>query len=324
MEKAPEKIDPTSPKATAGQEKIEHLAEMPEKWQALREEVLEKIENKIDGLDIERVCEFLWSQNLPVSEFRFFDEEDIPKLQKIFGKILDVRNDLAGGHAGTYLSGLDLILIPRDRVLGSVNGSVFEEGLLIHEQAHAANLYEQYAKTNTMQYRPRQGFDLNNVHFRKYNEAGELETSKERIPWGNFLEEGFADMKRGDYIKQNISATMREKVHQRNKGTDWKTFSGSTYEVSDKYVFLLSSGEALGCASSAIAATGLEMLFKKQPKLMNVMFEARSDIKQLREIPKLINAIKPGLYFEIQKCGTSQDEFIRVQNIIKEAIENSK
>ena len=47
---------------------------------------------------------------------------------------------------------------------------------------------------------------------------------------------------------------------------------------------------------------------------------ARNDIEKLREIPKLINEIKPGLYLEIQKCDYTIEDFARVQNIIRQAV----
>ncbi len=75
---------------------------------------------------------------------------------------------------------------------------------------------------------------------------------------------------------------------------------------------------------SSIAAVGLEMLCEKEPKLRQVLIEARNDLEKLREIPKLINAIQPSLYMEIQKCAYEAEDFARVQNIIKEAIDNSK
>lgn len=107
----------------------------------------------------------------------------------------------------------------------------------------------------------------------------------------------------------------------REDDNDWQ------YDMAEKY--LLIEGNSAGqmyinYPNPAVAATGLEMLCEKIPTLRQTLIEARSDVEKLREIPKLINAIKPGLYMEIQKCDYSHEEFLRVQNTIKEALENSE
>ncbi len=290
-------------------ERVERLAEMPEVCRVLREKILENFESKTDGLDIERASEFMWSQNLPVSEFVFFDEEDALKLQELFGNTYTV----AHVPGGTYLMELDLILIRRERDLEKFNDSTFEEGKLIHEMVHAGNSYDEYVEGEKYPLRPRSGFVL-------------VETRKE-TPWGWFLEEGFADMMRGEYVGKNRKVQIPEKELEEKE-------KKSLYEgVSSKYVFMLPEKENalikdgsvhIGFIQSSIAAVGLEMLCEKEPKLRQVLIESRSDIEKLREIPKLINAIKPGLYMEIQKCAYQAKEFARVQKIIKEAIENSK
>jgi len=293
-------------------QKVERLPEMPKIGQILREKILENIENKTDGLDIERVCEFMWSKNLPVSDFVFFDVEDIPKLQEILGEKIDVRS-LVSDAGGAYLPTLDLILIARDREKEKINGLVYSEKVLIHEQTHAANSYDKYTKTEEGVYRPRSGFII---------------MRGEKLLRGCFLEEALAEMQSGDYFEQNISPKIKKNIQQLYRDRKFVSLRAAFEllgcEVSEKYFDVIDNGESFGWSPAAIAATGLEMLCRKQPKLKEIIIEARSDIEKLREIPKLINDIKPGLYTEIQKCEYTAEDFIRVQNIIKEAIEDSK
>jgi hypothetical protein len=310
MEKAPQKT-----------ERVEHLKEMPKDWRILREKILNNFESKTDGLDIERVKDFMKERNLPIKDFILFDMEDVPKLQEIFGEN-DIR--VITGVSGIYLSMLDMIFMRRDREMERVNGSVYGEGNLVHEMNHAANVYNTYSKKGEVVTRPRSGFVVLNTHFRAYN-GKKVEKKEKQSPWGYFLEEGFADLQRGDYIEKNISAVIKEKRNRLSAmANEYETQSGSVYQESKKYLAFMKDGETIGAPFTSIAATGIEMLCEKIPNLGQVLIEARSDIEKLREIPRLINAIKPGLYLEIQKCGYSQDEFIRVQNIIKEAIQNSK
>jgi hypothetical protein len=219
---------------------------------------------------------------------------------------------------------LDLAFIRRDREREKVNGSVYSEGIILHELIHSAYKYKQYVKDDNKISSPRIGFGLTR------NEKNER--NREKYPWGNFLEEGFAEFMKCEYAEKNIDGETNKNLDKkiREMGFDPATFlmlwastkSGERYEVSRKYWSI--EKDKLEWGTSSLCAEGLEILCEKIPELRQVMIEARSDINKLREIPKLINAIKPGLYTEIQKCEYTAEDFIRVQNIIKEAIEDSK
>jgi hypothetical protein len=298
--------------------KVERLNEMPEDWRILREK-LKNFESKTDGLNIKRVKDFMKERGLPIKDFVLYDEEDILNFREIFGE-----NDasLITSVGGIYLAMLDIILVRRERALELVNGPIYEEGKLVHEMNHAANRYDTYVKKGEVVTRPRSGFVVLNTHFREYN-GENVEKKENQSPWGYFLEEGFADLQRGDYVEQNISADMKEKRNSLTTVTnEYKTLSGVVYRESEKYLSVMKDNKTVGSPFTAVAATGLEMLCEKQPNLKQVLIEARSDIEKLREVSRLINEIKPGLYAEIQKCGFSEEEFARVQNIIKEAIKN--
>jgi hypothetical protein len=305
MEQPPKKI-----------QKVERLPEMPKDWQILREK-LKKIESKTDGLDIERVKDFMKERGLPIKDFILYDEEDIPKFQEIFG---EDGTRIIAAVSGIYLSMLDIILVRRDRAMELVNGTVYEEGKLVHEMNHSANRHNAYIKKGEVVTRPRSGFVVLNTHFRE--STGEKK--EKQSPWGYFLEEGFVDLQRGDYEEQYIPAHIKEKRDSLTTTTnEYKTLSGVVYRESKKYLAIMKDDKTIGSPFTSIAATGIEMLCEKIPNFKQVLVEARSDIEKLREIPRLINAIKPGLYTEIQKCDLSEEDFARVQNIIKEAIQSS-
>ena len=291
MEQLPQKI----PKA-------ERLAEMPEEWRVLREKILNNFESKTDGLNIERVKDFMKERNLPVTDFVFFEEKDIPALKEIFANVRGADSFFVGNR-GRYISEINLLFVRREEENEKVNGTIFTEGLLVHELVHSTSQYVQYIKKDDEIFVPRAGFGF------KYQQL-------DGVFFGGLLEEGFADLLRGDYIEQNITNENREKIAKERPNT----FDDYGFDVADKYMYFTKN--SVGMVSTSIAATALEMLCKKEPKLKEVLIEARSDIKKLREIPKLINAIKPGLYLDIQKCEYSVEDFTRVQNIIKEAINN--
>jgi len=304
MEQPPQKI-----------EKVERLKEMPKSWLALRERILDNFESKTDGLDIESVAEFMWSQGLPVTDSIFFYEEDIPQLNKTLEGFFSVEEYPSVVHRGMYLQELDLIFIERSRELENLNGPVVSEGAFVHELAHAGNGYEEYAKRKAGIMRSRGGF-------------GVLRSDQEDFPWGWFLEEGFAEMIRGEYMEKNRQPKELKKLCEVMKEYGISVRSGMTagfspdYEIAVKYAYLDSTGD-IGHAEGSIAAMSLEMLCEKEPKLRQTLIEARSDVLKLKEIPKLINAIKPGLYVKIQKCDSTFEDFLRVKNIIKEVIQNN-
>jgi hypothetical protein len=301
--------------------KVERLNEMPEEWRALREKILENFESKTDGLDIERVKDFMKERGLPITDFVIFDDEDLSDLQDLFGD-KKIPFEWISKYDALYLPGYNLVFVHRRRELEKINGTVYTEGQFVHEEGHAAGNPE-YFKIKNRFARPRSGFGL--------NRDGENY-------WGQFLEEGFADMLRGEYMKKNLPSEHKEKIlkelenkkipvhsgaiHNDVSGVENKTSSKFTYDVSIKYLHI-NEKTNLDYRTPSVAATGLEMLCEKQPKLKEVLFEARTDIEKLREIPRLINEIKPGLYLEIQKCLRTYEDFSRVQNIIKEAIQNS-
>jgi len=309
MEQQPEKI-----------KRVERHDKMPKGFEFLRAQIIEACKSRSEGLDIERAREFIRSKKLPVRDFVIIEDEDIPQLQKLFRGLYDMNRFIGGKVKGAYISELDLIIVHRDRTMEKQNGSMETEGNLVHELAHGGHAYSQYAETTDSLFRPRSGFNL------PYNQENQ------GFAWGYFLEEGFADMMRGEYSEKNLPTEMKEKIQKEfeneeievNRDAVSEHFSGIDIEIDVKYLNLDPEGY-VSYPLSAIAATGLQMLCKKQPKLKEVLIEARTDIEKLREIPRLINEIKPGLYSEIQKNALyNKADFARVQNIIKEAIQKSK
>jgi hypothetical protein len=254
-------------------------------------------------------------RGLPITVFLVFENGDIAKLRELLGQ--DSYLLPKKPFEAIHIPEIDIVIVQRDRENEKTNGSTYTEGILTHELSHGVNQCSQYLKRDNTIESSRSGFAF------RLNKD---------FPWGWFLEEGFADMIRGEYIEQNITDETSKKLNNiiSKLGFDPETFfsltaeteSGLKFELVRKYYVI--TQQQIGNASSSIAATGLEMLCEKETKLRQTLIEARTNIEKLREIPKLINAIKPGLYMEIQKCGYSEDEFARVQNIIKEAIQNSK
>ena len=138
---------------------IKRRKEMPQDWQDLREKVLENFKSRTEGLDLERVAEFVWSHNLPVSDFILLYEEDIPELELLLEGmpgLSEINNDFCG----RFLPEIDLIFIKRDSKMEKINGPIYGEGQIIHEQVHASAERVEYIETEDFVDQPRSGFVL--------------------------------------------------------------------------------------------------------------------------------------------------------------------
>jgi hypothetical protein len=82
-------------------EKVEHLAEIPEDWRLLRANILETFgEGKTDGLNIERVKDFIKERNLPATDFVIVEDSDISQLQEMFGARYKVSDSFINNALG--------------------------------------------------------------------------------------------------------------------------------------------------------------------------------------------------------------------------------
>jgi len=320
--------------------KVERLNEMPEEWRILRAEILKKFgERKTEGLDIGRVKDFMKECGLPVIDLVMIENEDIPQLSQILKKKYpDSDANFSEEVLGRYFSEMELCFIRRKRNNEKDNGAIRTESTLIHELIHGASKYASlYIKSDEGYTNARIGFFVDNTHLTRKEENKTDQKENKKAPWGEFLEEGFASMIEGEYTQRYMPEKTREELDKNfiklgfsPKNThdtvriNFHAGIGYGYSVSEKFLFLDPTQEdGLSWSVASIAATGLEMLCEKEPKLRQVLIEARNDISKLREIPRLINAIQPGLYMKIQKCDYDAKDFARVQNIIKEAIKNS-
>jgi len=322
MEQLPQKIN-----------KAEHLAEMPAFFEHVRENVLNNFESRTEGLDIERINGFMRERGLNSGDIIFFYDEDLPKLKELF--VFSDIGIFSESYPGKYFTELDIVLVRRDRESEKLNGSAISEGNAVHEMAHSANSFKEYTAVQQDVTRLRHGFTTKKIS-QKSDGSPFLVKAEGQDPcaaWrGVFLEEAFAEMCRGEYLDAYILPETQEEIAEladmrmltlRDKNEiSFGREKGKICRIGLKYASL-TQGDSISINIPSIGATALEKLCKKVPELRQCLMKARTDIESLREIPKLIEKVKPGLYGEIQKCGYSQDEFIRVQNIIKEAIQSS-
>ncbi len=305
--------------------KADIAEEMPRDWQQLRKEILRRVPSKIEGLNIARVQAFF--ENFPglkLNEYVVFDEEDLPKLRELLLPTKMLKKDSFSEsegfqEIGRFIPAINLSFIKRRKDLEEANGALITERTFVHELAHSSSEYTKYIKTAPHERRvPRLGF------------AVDTGTSVR----GSFLEEGFAEMMAGQYNAEYATEEQKLDVLRKTefgvgmfskaiitveKGTG--EYPDNSFYIPAKYLFKRpESQHEFSLFDSAPAAFGLELLREKNEELYPALLSARHDIESLRDVAKIINGIKPGLYSVLQKFKYTQDDFVRgLKYIIEEA-----
>ncbi|MCX6719139.1 MAG: hypothetical protein NTZ38_02060, partial [Candidatus Taylorbacteria bacterium] len=159
---------------------MEKVFEMPPGFELVKNRLLVEFPiEHIEGIiNTKRVENFIRQEGLEIKPFIVFDRKDLQKVRDIVGNTGLLRSIFNNGESGLYSPEMDLVLIVRDEDYEKSSGTIYTEGLLAHELAHASSMYQGYVTTNYVSYyTPRVGFCL----------------PQNEVPWGWLLEEGWAD-----------------------------------------------------------------------------------------------------------------------------------
>ena len=129
---------------------------------------------------------------------------------------------------------------------------------------------------------------------------------------GLMLEEGWADMQYAEYVKtsrpEKKDSLVRELGADMEKLIPFTIPEVGTIEVPVKYIYL-DEEYSPNVRATSLAGYALELLCKKNPKIKPLLFEARNSVQALRDLAKEIDAIRPGLYEELQSGEYSIKSF---------------
>jgi len=273
--------------------------ERPWQWEDIRRELLEKIPSHTEGLDLERIDNFLRSKGLDLKAKIFYQKKDIPEIKKLakgFAGKRDFDND------GFYNKELDIAFIRRSSKMEKLNGTIFTEKVAIHEEVHASAGFEMYVDVNGQKRSPRIGNLLRL-------------TGKDRacIFRGGFIEEGLSEMLANEYYVAYMEPRHRQEMLDYGSGSlslNVICDRGETdYPLPLKHsVFVKSKNEKfLDGSFNDIQAFGIELLCKKSPGFDQTLLLARTKIEYLRMIPKMINNLSDGLYPRLAQTTYDQD-----------------
>ncbi|MBU1500072.1 hypothetical protein KKE48_04360 [Patescibacteria group bacterium] len=281
---------------------MDKVSEMPPAFESVKDRLFREFPKKrIEGINTERVEDFIRQEGLEIKPYIIFDREDLPRVRDIVGSTGLLRSIFKNGECGLYSPEMDMVLVTRDRDYEKSSGSIYTEGLLVHELAHASSVYQGYVTADYKGfYTPRVGFCL----------------PQNQVAWGWLLEEGWADIHRADYFAQNASEEEKQKLEEALRfGTigmedtvPITTPAGETLPLPAKYLYITPDGKPT-TKSSSYAGYALELLCKSNPAMQNLLIEGRSSVDGLRKLVQAFEKIMPGLYKKLQTGEYSEASF---------------
>ena len=262
--------------------------------------LMEFPKEKCEGLNLNRVEDYIQSQGLLLGNYILFEESDLAKIGEIIGRIgLDTSHLFMIDSNEVYCSGvyvpiIDLAFIRRDNNLEKTNGPIYTESVVVHELAHASAVVNQYVVKGKEYGVPSSGFVQPNEINSKNN-------------WGQFLEEGFAELLQAEYYAANISQLEKDRlidnqVYYAPLGMDIlaedRSARGVTW-IPIKYRRLDAQGRPTFSVSSP-CGYGLELICRQYPALRDLIVQSRKSNKAISQIAQTLNNINPGLYTMLQ------------------------
>jgi hypothetical protein len=282
---------------------MEKITEIPRDFKTIKNKLLREFPKEdLEGINIKKVERYIESEGLTVKPYVVFYRDELPKIKQIEGESRLLRDGLDKGECGLYSPEMDMGLIVRDKEYEESNGTIFTEGMIVHELAHASSMHQSYITTDNISfYTPRVGFCL----------------PQNKTPWGWVLEEGWADMHRANYVSKNASELERQKVFDslhfgelNMEDTLPITIqqTGKILPIPVKYVYITPEGIP-SIKSSSFAAYAIEILCKNNPNIKPLLKEARFSVDGLRKLSKELGKDIPEFYKEFHTKTYSENDF---------------
>jgi hypothetical protein len=272
------------------------------KFNGVREQIFEKFPSNFEGLDMDRVYNFFDKFGLHKASLVVINKKQKHELMEFMQNATGAEAN-EREHLGYYKSLLDTAFIFRDDILEQDNGAEFTESIIVHELAHGSSEHMDISafvdsSTNSLvAERARIGQAMT---FPQPANAGVQSTT------GLFLEEGFADYMRGLYISGELGLPEGFIKNNIRSIKRWRR-SEHVMPVLPKYVY--KTGEEFSAIPSSAAATALELLTDKDPRLFPAMLDARKEVDGLRAVAARIDTIEPALYKKLRDNFNHENEF---------------
>lgn len=277
-----------------------------------RNRITENLPRDAEGLNINRVESFLKKHGFDVGVFSIINEENRDSLENILKKYqLMPKLGSCNGQSITHL-GWSYVL--RQPELEAQNGVGYTESLLVHELGHMTGAKYITAAVPSSNSKIFMGTNI------EYSRAGMVINNNAR-PEGLFFEEAFASLLQYKYITEELGL----ENGFGNIGTfeiglnDVCVASG----VPAKYLLKSANGRYEVFDIPILAAATFETLEVQCPGIIDLLFNARSDITSMRALAISLNNLEHGLYRKLRKLTYTVEDFAKgytlVQNISTDA-----
>jgi len=274
--------------------------EKAEKCKIFKKQLLETYPKERNAdLNLERAEGFIKGYGLEVGDYIIVNDEELDVIWKQGISMGVLAEEDRSNWNGSYFLGLDLVMVRRDPKMERLNGKIFTEGILVHELAHeSAKIF----------INPGKSYVYTRMGFRCSYGGG----------WGGFLEEGFAELFRGNYKEKYLTKEQKRKLSSsiRNlsaRGNDEK--QQNKEEMAEvissvlKYFDLVTENRA-EINKTSLASSAIELLMLVDRRLFSILVEARTSIEGFKKLAIRLNRIKPNLYVYLQKGDLSEKSFM--------------
>lgn len=278
---------------------------------------LQELPNHTENLNLERINGFLQGHGIEPTPFHVIEEDELPVLGDLYKQTLTdsglgglydpsdfdpKKNTKKGWHDA--LTGQTFVV--RNHMREIENGPEFTESIIVHEQFHAASEHDDMVIAH----------DENGqvIHAAKTRVGlmlpdKNLTFGKGRKAPNYFLEEAAASYFEGQYKKEFKPSVLKRLLDKEDR-------FGMPYEYAN-----FNGGEVVDQNGYGTAGYALDLMIEAKPELLDAVVESRKSAQGLRDVARIINDIKPGLYSALSRIDPTlfhEENLIVVMAAIKD------
>jgi hypothetical protein len=288
-----------------------------------------------------RIKERFAEDGLEISPIFIIDHDTHEEAQRVLGAYHNSR-EMENCGAGGYSD--DRALVDDDPTgtghIRETFGTQVSLGTAIHEAAHStAREHVDVVSSKVVEQKIGDTVVRNRVfsslgHIGGFNKYRQNE--KEIGLVGSFWEEAFADLTR---VRYSMELGVEPRLHRamassRSDSLTYISESADPAEAPEGNTVLpdrfataisddgISDGLEIAVSTPAFAGYGLELLDAKVPGLFKEMQASRNNPSRQREVIKIINGVRPGLYRELRDLPYSPEGFRKGLEAIQIAVGN--
>lgn len=279
----------------------------------LRQRILAEIPQNREGINTERVENFMQEKGHDITPYMIINQEHLPQFFAIARELFpDYEQDVEDTN-GFYNAPLQLVVVIRQPEKEKNNSTVLTESVLVHEQAHATG-----GKTAVMK---QDGLD-------GYIRLGTVNSAKNE---GHFLEEGYVELLASEYRAQFLpEENKRSLCNKLDISPDEynKTILGATTEENREVTIwvptvILDENGDFSTPPAATPASALMLIAHKYPEFRGLLDESRKNPMGVRKLKQWFQQFGLDMWKTLQKSSYDREWFAWTQKILLQRIKTA-